>query len=375
MNTFLRIDINLAALIMLGIVFSIGYKNLDRRDKLNKKFLTTSLIIILEIFFETSACIINKRPEQISIILSNLIHTCVFFTAPILTYLWFSFIYTWVTPEEKITKFKQGILIVPVIINSIITFLSPFYGLVFYITKENVYNRGPFFMITALITYFYLIFSFFIIIKQRKRIVKQDFIPMVIVGILPIVGGIFQTLFYGILLMWSSAAFSLVIVYNFLQQRMVHIDGLTGVWTRASFDYYISMRIKNNDGFGVIFMDIDGLKNINDEFGHIEGDEAIKNSVNLISGILRKTDVIARWGGDEFVIILDSVSEKEMNEVLERINLKFAQYNIENDKSYSIQCSFGADLYNSSFSSIEQFLNHVDSLMYCNKNMKKSLNF
>ena len=223
-------------------------------------------------------------------------------------------------------------------------------------------------------TYLYLICSFFVILKQKKRIMKQDFIPMVIFGILPMIGGILQTMFYGVLLMWSSAAFSLVVVYNFLQQRMIHLDGLTGVWTRASFDYYISQRIKNDDGFGVIFMDIDGLKNINDEFGHIEGDNAIKSAVNLIAGILRKTDVIARWGGDEFVIMLDNVSEKSMEEILERLNSTFHQYNEENKKEYKLECSFGADLFNKSFSSIEQFLNHVDTLMYCNKNMKKSLN-
>ncbi|MGE5627640.1 MAG: diguanylate cyclase domain-containing protein [Solirubrobacterales bacterium] len=375
MNTFLRIDINLAALIMLGLVFSIGYRNLDRRDKLNKKFLTTSLIIILEIIFETATCILNKRPEQMFIIVSKLIHTCLFFTAPILTYSWFSFIYTWVTPEERLTRIKRVLLLVPVLINSVITFLSPFYGLVFYITKENVYNRGSFFIISAVITYIYLILSFFVILKQRRKIVKQDFIPILIFGIFPILGGILQTMFYGILLMWSSSAFSLVIVYNLLQQRMVHIDGLTGVWTRSSFDYYISMRIKNNDDFGVIFIDIDGLKNINDEFGHVEGDEAIKNAVNLITDILRKTDVIARWGGDEFIIMLDNVSKDDLSEVLDRINSRFAKYNGENTKGYKLECSFGADLFNKNFSSIEQFLNHVDALMYCNKNIRKSLSF
>lgn len=57
---------------------------------------------------------------------------------------------------------------------------------------------------------------------------------MLIFAGLPLIGGVLQTLFYGYLFMWSGAAFALVIVYIFLQQRMVHLDDLTGAWDRVS---------------------------------------------------------------------------------------------------------------------------------------------
>lgn len=89
------------------------------------------------------------------------------------------------------------------------------YNLVFFINSSNIYHRGPLFIISAGIIYFYLIYSFGLIFKQKKKIVKQEFLPLIIFGILPIIGGLLQTLFYGVLLMWSTCAFSLVIVYNF----------------------------------------------------------------------------------------------------------------------------------------------------------------
>lgn len=64
MSVFLRIDINIVAIVLLGTVVLIAYNRLDKQDKLNKVFLSTSLIILLETFFETITCIINGRPEQ-----------------------------------------------------------------------------------------------------------------------------------------------------------------------------------------------------------------------------------------------------------------------------------------------------------------------
>lgn len=64
MDVFLRVDINIMAMVLLGVVSINAYRRLDRQDLLNKVFLIVSLIIIIELFFETATCIINKRPEQ-----------------------------------------------------------------------------------------------------------------------------------------------------------------------------------------------------------------------------------------------------------------------------------------------------------------------
>ncbi|ATW28767.1 GGDEF domain-containing protein [Candidatus Formimonas warabiya] len=377
MSVFLRIDINIVAIVLLGTVVLIAYNRLDKQDKLNKVFLSTSLIILLETFFETITCIINGRPEQWLIPVSVFLHLCLFITAPILTYFWYIFISSWVVPSNAISGKKHILLLIPVVFNFIITVLSPMYNLVFFINSSNIYHRGPLFIISAGIIYFYLIYSFGLIFKQKKKIVKQEFLPLIIFGILPIIGGLLQTLFYGVLLMWSTCAFSLVIVYNFLQQRMIHLDYLTGAWTRGSFDYYISQRVKQkgNDKFGVVIIDLDGLKQINDEYGHFEGDCAIKTTVVLIKSALRKTDIVARFGGDEFIIILDCESQEGLEKTLERINFRFMQYNIGSKKKYKLEYSLGAEIFDSRYHSIEELLHHVDNLLYNNKKKKKSCAF
>lgn len=368
----MRIDINIIAMVLLGLVSFNAYKSLDRKDSLNRVFLTVSLIIIAQLFFETVTCIINKRPEQWVIPISVFLHICLFTVAPVLTYYWYYFIKYLVVSDESTAKKSNVILLIPVIISILLTLLSPVYNFSFYIDSSNVYHRGPLFNINAAITYFYIFYGFILIVKNRRKILKQEFVPLCIFSVLPIIGGVVQTLFYGTLLMWSGTAFSLVIVYIFLQQRMVHLDALTGVWNRGSFDYYITQRLKqkDNDKFGIIYFDIDGLKNINDSYGHVEGDLAIKTSIEIIKNVIRKNDIIVRMGGDEFIIILDCESNADLEKTINRIKESFARYNENSGKSYKLGCSFGADIFNSDYSSMEQFLRHVDNLMYEDKRDK-----
>jgi diguanylate cyclase (GGDEF)-like protein len=373
MDVFLRIDINLAAMVMLGAVCLIAYRRLDLSDHLNKVYLLTSCIIILEMFFESATCVLNRRTEPWVYPASNLLHILLFSAGPMLTYFWYRMLCTWISSEEKISYKKRVLLLIPVVANLVLTLLSPRYGLIFFLDSENVYHRGPLFILASVIVYSFFIYTFIIIWKQRKTVVKEELTPLLVVGILPVIGGVFQSIFYGALLMWSCAGFSLVIVYIFLQQRMVHIDDLTGAWTRGTFEYCISKRVKHRkDGvFGLVLLDVDGLKMINDQYGHFEGDYALKTTVQLIKSVLRKTDIIARTGGDEFLIILDCDTTDDLQSMIERIKSTLQQHNETAKKDYKLDCSIGAELFHSGFKDVEQFMRHVDMLMYENKKLKK----
>ncbi|MDP4094013.1 MAG: GGDEF domain-containing protein [Bacillota bacterium] len=147
---------------------------------------------------------------------------------------------------------------------------------------------------------------------------------------------------------------------------------LTGAWTRESFYSYISQRIqqRNVEKFGAVYLDLDGLKIINDEYGHLEGDFAIKTTVQLIKCLLRKTDIVARVGGDEFVIITACESKEDLYKMIGRIEAGLIQYNSESGKGYKLECSYGADIYSDNYNDVEQFMYHVDQLMYSNKKEK-----
>lgn len=373
METFLRIDINIAALIMLGTVCSVAFKRLDRQDPMNRMFLYTSVAVLFELFFEAATCVINGRPERWLIPITNALHICLFATGPLLTYFWYSFLRRWVAPEDRLRIWQEHLLRSLVAVNGVLALSSPFTHYIFYISEDNIYHRGPLFNFTGVTIYLYILLGMVMLFRFRGKIIREEFVPLFVFGILPLIGGIAQTIFYGILLMWSTTAFSLVIVYNFVKERMIQLDGLTGAWTRLSFDFYMMQLHKNGtlDGIGAIFIDVDGLKQINDQYGHLEGDFVLKTSVSLIKSALRKTDVLGRFGGDEFVVIFHDVDASQMAQIIERIHHNFHEYNRTSNKNYQFGCSIGGDFYKSDSDSVSGFLHRIDQIMYGNKQLKK----
>ena len=180
MEIFLRIDNNIIAAVLLGIVVLIACKRLDRNDRLNRVYLKTSAFVLCELLLETVTCIMNQRPEAWAGSLSTVLHVFLFALAPILTYFWYLLITNWSAPEKRINNKIQALLIIPVIFNFIITVLSPVYQLVFYIDGTNTYHRGPLFLISVFIVYFYLMLAFVLVCIRRRKIVREEYIPMMI---------------------------------------------------------------------------------------------------------------------------------------------------------------------------------------------------
>ena len=109
--------------------------------------------------------------------------------APMLTYFWYLMLSHWVVPEEKISRVKYIILLIPVAVNLILTLLSPAYELVFYIDSANVYHRGPYFPLSVAIVYSYFLYTFALIWINRKKVVREELALLLIVGIMPVIGG------------------------------------------------------------------------------------------------------------------------------------------------------------------------------------------
>ncbi len=372
MYTFLRIDTNIMAAAFLSLVIFIASKRLDKNDKFNKLFICMSLSILIILILETLTCIINKRPELWLIPISTIFHMLILIFSPVASFAWFYFNKRFILEDSNISSLSKLLFFSPIIINAVLVFLSPVNHTIFYIDEANVYHRGPYIGFVSLLTYFYMFAALVLIIKSRKKLLKREFFSLCLICIVPSIGSAVQVLFYGPLFIWSCTAFTLVIEYIFLQEKMVQIDGLTGAWTRNSFNYYINQRIYKDSEykFGIIYFDVDGLKNINDRFGHSEGDDILITAVEIVKNNIGKDDIIARLGGDEFAVIVNNPSSQEdLDEIIRRIKYDINSWNKRSEKNFMLSCSFGSDIYKPDFLNIDNFIRHVDMLMY---NEKKS---
>ncbi len=118
------------------------------------------------------------------------------------------------------------------------------------------------------------------------------------------------------------------------------------------------------------FLDMDGLKTVNDQFGHATGDEMIVNTIKTIFACIRKEDFICRWGGDEFIILL--VCDLGMaKKVIDKINFAIEHFNQTRKKQYTLSISTGAVEINPG-DEIDAVIAEADKRMYQAKEIKKS---
>ena len=108
--------------------------------------------------------------------------------------------------------------------------------------------------------------------------------------------------------------------------REAQTDPLTGLFNRRAFDAALAQRFTAATPFTIVLFDLDHFKAINDTYGHDTGDEVIRDFAEHLQRMLRKGDVVARFGGEEFVAILDGADAASAREVCERLRITFAQH-------------------------------------------------
>ena len=122
----------------------------------------------------------------------------------------------------------------------------------------------------------------------------------------------------------------------------------------------------------VFSADLDNLKRINDTFGHKEGDLALTEAAGIIKETFRESDIVARIGGDEFVI-LQMEDHRNNSEILtRRLENNFSKRNANSDKTYSLSISTGISYYDpASLYSIDELLIQADKVLYAEKKLKR----
>ena len=155
-------------------------------------------------------------------------------------------------------------------------------------------------------------------------------------------------------------------------------DELTGLMNRRGFFSLAEQQLKLSNrlkrGLFILYIDLDNLKRINDTHGHKEGDLVLIKAANILRDCFREADVIARIGGDEFVVMLMGSVEYNIKDLTARLQNNLEQYNRRNNHSYELSLSVGVAYYDPKCPcSLDELLGHGDKMMYKEKNQKQKL--
>jgi diguanylate cyclase (GGDEF)-like protein/PAS domain S-box-containing protein len=156
------------------------------------------------------------------------------------------------------------------------------------------------------------------------------------------------------------------------------VDELTGLYNRRAFlalcEQQLKMANRAKKGSAIFFVDLDNMKVINDTFGHEEGDQALKETAEILRESFRESDIVARMGGDEFAIMAVEAPGDSIDVLTSRLQERIEARNAAKRGSYHLSLSIGAACYDpESPCTIDELLSRADKMMYDEKSAKKIL--
>lgn len=149
-------------------------------------------------------------------------------------------------------------------------------------------------------------------------------------------------------------------------------DSLTGLYNRRFFEEELErLDVERNLPISIIMGDANGLKLTNDVFGHAAGDMLLQKAAEAMKNGCRADDIIARWGGDEFIILLPKIKKEDAEEIAKRIKELFLK---EHTKAFNCSISLGCDTKNLASEDILETIENAEDKMYTQKTLDKKIN-
>ena len=257
-----------------------------------------------------------------------------------------------------LVKKSHWYVIIPALVLAIINIISIFTGIVFSIDNDGSLKRGFLGYLPYIGVGGYSIVLIIILIKQSNKQITE-IIPIIFLAFSLLSGLIFPFIIgkeYS-KIFCTTIAIALFVYYVFLILQLTKKDALTGLLNRQA--YYALIDNNYKDITAIISIDMNGLKKINDTYGHLAGDEAITTVSSSIFKVTKLKQSVFRIGGDEFIIICKKTSEEELLNLISNIKASVSKTNY----SISIGYCYSID----SNKDIEKMVAKSDEMMYADK--------
>ena len=280
-------------------------------------------------------------------------------------YLWAKFIM--VHMNIPFSDIRRNIYRTIGLISIVLLVINIFYPLVFSVS-DGRYQRGFAYIIFLIFAAFYILDSLYLYVKRVKKNGSLKLFPVHIFLIPVILGVVIQAFFVEISITWTSIAISVAGIMTALKNEIIFTDCLTGLYNRVYLEFLHKRACNKKDCWvSGIMIDLNGFKQINDNYGHAEGDVALCIVADLLRKSFSEYGVVTRYAGDEFVIMLNTTDDQLIQKIIKSAKKNFVTENEKNDKPYQLSASMGYAITNLSNETIDDFMNRIDEQMYQDK--------
>lgn len=368
------LEINIICIIILLAIFD-KFKDESLNNSSDKYYEKTLLATISFSLFALISGIFNGTSYNFSQIILIISHSLYFFSESLIGYFYTNYILKRINLQEK-RKYKF-ILYIPLILSIFFLIINLTKKILFTISIDNLYSPSKYLYLYNLINAVYVLIiitnliSYYFYNKNSKSEIKS----LILFTLLPVVSAGIQNYNYGIILGQVGFTLSELLIYFNNQKKEANYDELTGVYNRRAFNKRANKIYYSNKLMFLMLMDADDFKIINDKYGHLEGDKALIQIAYILNRAINNTHKnysLARYGGDEFVIVGNIQNKDEVAQLINQIEEEEKKYNKETNNKYNIKLSIGYALQNDNHTSVEDLIKEADALMYAKKRKRKN---
>ena len=268
---------------------------------------------------------------------------------------------------------RMGVIgTLPLLLNAVFVVLSIFNGMIFSIDEMNFYARGPYFFLVPFSNFMYLIggqFHNYLHMKKQGRGKTNTFnillpIPLMITALL-------QAHIERMEILYLAVAFTLLVTFLHIQNNHASRDHLTSLYNRSVAQQTLtSLFQRSGDAalIGGMLMDIDGFKQVNDQYGHDAGDRCLRSFVHVLNESFSRSWIVCRYGGDEFLLFSKIDSAQDVEDALVTFKRNLDRFNAEKKLPFLLSISIGKGVAETtSANNSTDFLKFLDKQMYLMK--------
>ncbi|RWZ58627.1 GGDEF domain-containing protein [Halobacillus fulvus] len=309
MDYFVQFQLNVFALVILAVLYMIMLAR-AKVESYGKKILKAIMIATaIAIVVEPLTWIFDKKLFPGAYFLEYSTNFVLFLMGPILGGLMLSYVdYHFFKDPSRVQKkmFYQHMSLV----TFFILIINLFYPIYFQVTPvTNNYSSGDFKDVHYLVLAGLYIYMFIFVIKNRKKVHSYVSGMFIIFFALPIFGMVIQMFDSKLYFSWTAIVLGILVAYTFLESTTTEQDFLTKLYNRQSYEVYLRHLIEIQRPFGVILIDLNYFKEINDEYGHHKGDEVLIEFGQILQKVFQKEALTARLGGDEFIVVVEKAKK------------------------------------------------------------------
>lgn len=293
-------------------------------------------------------------------------------------YFWFRYVDDRLHQETAPNRRYDIIAAIPLIVICSLDIISIFTGWIFIIDENNHYQSSDtLFIIPTTINFMYLLIPTIKAIglagKAKSKSQRNEYLSYLAYMIIPFACGVFEDTMPNVPLLALCIFMVILIFFLTIQSRQISTDALTGLNNRRWLNQFLEKKLPTAaaDNPVILFMmDVNDFKSINDSFGHIEGDNALKSFATALRlTAARYNAFIARYGGDEFCLVTDMPHsdpveiEQNIIDTLDTVRSTIAQTAMP----YTLSVSIGCAVCDRPESRVEAFIARADDVLYENK--------